>query len=98
MASKIIANVFMFIFVVIISIVVFAMVFSLSNGCCDESGATKLLQSTGFTQVRITGFRPFMGGEGDFYSTGFEAISPNGTKVTGAVTGGLFKGNTIRYD
>ena len=34
----------------------------------------------------------------DAYSTGFRATSPGGEVVTGAVTGALFKGSTIRLD
>lgn len=68
------------------------------SGCTDSKGATKTLKQHGYTEIEITGWRPFMKGEDDFYSTGFEARSMAGHKVTGAVTSGLFKGSTIRLD
>lgn len=66
--------------------------------CTDDDTAIRVLQQSGYTQIKITGYRPFMKGEDDTYSTGFEAISPTGAQVSGAVTGGPFKGNTIRLD
>lgn len=51
--------------------------------CTDDDNATRVLQQSGYTQIKITGF---------------EAVSPAGAQVSGAVTGGPFKGNTIRLD
>ena len=66
--------------------------------CTDDDNATRVLQQSGYTQIEITGYRPFMKGKDDTYSTGFKATSPTGARVSGAVTGGPFKGNTIRLD
>lgn len=67
-------------------------------GFTDPVGAKRTLENQGYTNVKITGYRPFAASESDAYSTGFEANSPNGTSVTGAVTKGIFKGNTVRLD
>jgi len=72
--------------------------FMIVRGFTDESGTIAVLQGAGYTDIKITGARPFMKGEHDLYSTGFEAIGPTGKKVTGAVTAGLLKGSTIRFD
>jgi len=66
--------------------------------CTDEKGATRVLEQSGYKEIEITGYRPFMEGEDDLYCTGFKAISPSGSTVTGAVTSGPFKGKTIRLD
>jgi hypothetical protein len=60
--------------------------------------ATKILQQQGYTDIEITGWRPFMAAEEDWQSTGFRARGPAGEEVTGAVTGGVFKGHVIRLD
>jgi hypothetical protein len=58
-----------------------------------------VLEQNGFTNVTITGWRPFAKSEKDWYSTGFSATNvTTGKQVTGAVTSGVFKGNTIRFD
>lgn len=72
--------------------------FLMSKGCSRPDHARKVLEDQGYTEIRITGWRPFMAGEKESHSTGFEAISPSGKEVSGAVTGGLFKGSTIRFD
>lgn len=85
----------------IMGLCVIAMVlaFVFLTGCTDPKGATRVLESNGYTEIEITGWRPFMKSKGDYYSTGFKAKSSNGKIVTGSVTGGLiFKGNTIRFD
>lgn len=72
-------------------------VYVFPNGFVDESGAIRALRQAGYTEIIITGWRPFIG-QRDFYTTGFSAISPNGQKVTGVVTGNDYGGNTIRTD
>lgn len=67
-------------------------------GCTQPTKARRVLEQAGYTKVEITGWRPFMAGEGDVFSTGFKAKAPNGSNVSGAVTGGILKGNTIRVD
>jgi hypothetical protein len=69
-----------------------------SAGCTDEKGARRVLQQNGYTNITITGYRPFMGSEDDQYSTGFTAISPSGQRVSGSVCSGVLKGSTIRFD
>lgn len=54
--------------------------------CSDPGGATKFLQSQGYTDISITGYDFFAKGKDDFTSTGFTAITPNGDFVKGAVT------------
>ena len=67
-------------------------------GPTDSDGATRTLQNAGYTNIQITGPRPLMRGQDDVFSTGFEATGPTGQRVSGAVTGGWFKGSTIRFD
>ena len=67
-------------------------------GCTREDDTKRVLQQSGYTQVEITGWRPFAAGKDDTFSTGFRAKAPNGQTVTGTVTGGILKGSTIRLD
>lgn len=70
-----------------------------SGGCVDTEGTQRILQQQGYTEVEITGWRPFAAGKEDFYATGFRAKAPNGEIATGTVTKGfLFKGATVRFD
>ncbi len=79
---------------VIIAIVAFA-----GPACCTQPNeTTRVLASQGYTEIKITGWRPFAKSENDFFSTGFQAKSANGSFVTGAVTSGIFKGHTVRLD
>lgn len=66
-------------------------------GCTRSDLATRVLQDNGFKNVEITGWRPFMCGEDDHFSTGFRATK-EGRTVTGCVCSGVFKGSTIRFD
>lgn len=66
--------------------------------CTEPDKATSVLESQGYSDIEITGYRPFMKGEDDAFSTGFEATAPDGRRVTGAVTGGFLKGSTVRFD
>jgi hypothetical protein len=68
------------------------------SACSDPSAATRVLKAQGYTNIEITGWRPWMAGKDDAFSTGFVANSPSGERVTGAVCSGLFKGSTIRCD
>lgn len=68
------------------------------NGCTQPDEARRVLSAQGYTQVQITGYKFFMGGQEDVFSTGFSAKSPSGQIVTGAVTSGPFKGHVIRFD
>jgi len=77
---------------------VVALAFSLPKLLVRPEEATRILADQGYTEIVITGWRPFAAGKDDSFSTGFEARSPGGRKVTGAVTSGFFKGSTIRLD
>ena len=68
------------------------------TGCTRPQQATRTLENHGYTEIQITGWRPFMAGEDDTFSTGFRAKSPGGRYVTGTVTSGLLKGSTVRLD
>jgi len=69
------------------------------KACTRPDNARQILEQQGYTDIEITGWRPFMAGKDDSVSTGFEATAPNGQRVSGAVTGGLiFKGSTVRFD
>lgn len=67
-------------------------------GCTSSDGATRALDSAGYSQIQITGFRFFGCGEDDNFRTGFAAVGPTGKSVTGVVCGGFLKGSTIRLD
>lgn len=66
-------------------------------GCTDEPGARRVLESMGFTDITITGWRWLSCGEEDGWRTGFRARL-NGRQVSGVVCSGIFKGQTIRFD
>jgi len=65
-------------------------------GCTQPEKAEQVLRQQGYTNIEITGWEPFMKGEDDVFSTGFTATAQNGETVRGAVTGGWFKGSTVR--
>ena len=67
-------------------------------GCTAQNTAKRVLAQQGYSDVRITGYRLFMCAESDDFSTGFEATSPSGVRVTGAVCSGWLKGATVRFD
>ena len=71
---------------------------ALMTGCTQPDKATRILQQSGYKNIVITGWRPWMAGKDDTFSTGFRATAPSGQTVTGAVTGGWLKGSTIRLD
>ena len=68
------------------------------SACTDAPKAERVLRQNGYTNIEITGYRAFMGGEEDTCVTGFKAKSPTGQIVTGAVCSGFMKGATIRFD
>lgn len=68
------------------------------SGCTNSSDAHRALESSGYTDVRITGYDFFACSEDDFFHTGFAAKNPNGVEVQGTVCSGLlFKNATIRF-
>lgn len=81
---------------VVIGLTFVSPVLVLNISGCKSDDAVRVLRQSGYTEVEITGWRPFM--SDDVYSTGFKAKSPSGETVTGAVTRGWFKGSTVRLD
>ena len=79
---------------IIIAIYCISMIFP--HGCIKPDETKRVLVESGYSNVEITGWRAFAGE--DFYATGFRATSLNGKTVTGVVTSGFLKGNTIRLD
>ncbi len=68
------------------------------SACSDAPTATKALESAGYTEVNVTGFKFFGCSEDDTFHTGFIAKGVNGKQVTGVVCSGFLKGSTIRTD
>lgn len=69
------------------------------SACTRPDDARRILTASGYTEIEITGWRPFAASQDDSVSTGFRAKSPSGQIVTGTVSGGmLFKGGTVRLD
>lgn len=68
----------------------------------DKEGAKRVLEANNYKSIEVYKINypvaAFSGGRDDFYVTGFKAISPNGTPVTGVVTRGFWKGSTIRLN
>jgi hypothetical protein len=65
-------------------------------GCSSPDTATRALESAGYSQIKILGYQFFGCSKDDTFHTGFTAVGPTGTPVTGVVCGGLLKGSTIR--
>ena len=70
----------------------------LVSGCTKPDGTQRVLKQQGFTDIQITGYRPFMCSDRDTFCTGFTAKGPNGDRVSGAVCSGWLKGATVRFD
>ena len=83
--------------IAVIAIIVL-LVIAVPYGCTHPTDTARVLSAAGYTNIEITGWRPFMADRNDTFSTGFSATGPGGVQVTGAVTSGLFKGHTIRID
>lgn len=83
-------------FVVLLGLLVIVNIVPMA--CTQEDDTIRILKQNGYSNIVITGWRPFMASKGESFSTGFEAVSPNGSKVSGVVTSGWFKGKTIRLD
>jgi hypothetical protein len=60
--------------------------------------SSEALVKAGFTNVKITGWSPFSCGKDDTFSTGFEALNPQGVRVEGTVCCGMIaKDCTVRF-
>lgn len=67
-------------------------------GCSNKEDAVRALESSGYSEVVVTGWKPFSCDEKDFFSTGFKAKNPAGKRVSGVVCSGLlFKNATVRF-
>jgi len=67
-------------------------------GCTKREKSVKVLESSGYTDITITGYNWFGCGKDDSFHTGFKAKGPNGKDVEGVVCSGWFKGSTVRID
>ena len=81
-----------------IKLITLAAAVVLMTGCTDNEGAERVLRQNGYTDISITGYKPFTCSKDDVFSTGFSAKAPGGQTVTGSVCTGLFKSHTIRFD
>jgi hypothetical protein len=68
------------------------------TSCTDKEGARKALERNGYKPISVGGYGWFAGSKEDLWRTNFTAIAINGDTVTGCVTSGIFKGNTVRTD
>lgn len=59
--------------------------------------ATRVLRYNGYTNIKITGLKPFSCSEEDDFATGFTAKSSSGQTVSGVVCSGFLKKATIRF-
>lgn len=70
------------------------------SACSNEETnkkAIRVLESNGYTNIKLTGYNSACCSDNE-YSTGFEADSPIGKKVTGCVCTAYNKGATIRFE
>ena len=70
----------------------------LALGCADSEGARRALETDGYSQIEITGWRLNSCPPASSAATGFAARHPLGHPVTGYVCGGLYGGDTIALD
>lgn len=76
---------------------IFAFAIVVLAGCSSENEARRVLAGQGYTNINTTGYAFFGCDEKDDFHTGFEAISPNGSRVEGVVCSGFLKGATVRF-
>lgn len=71
----------------------------LITGCTSTEDANRALQSSGFTDIQITGYDVFACSKGDFFHTGFSAINSQGILVEGTTvcSGLFFKSATVSF-
>lgn len=68
------------------------------TACTSADEATRALNSAGYTNIQITGFKLFGCSEDDTFRTGFKATGKDGNPVEGTVCSAFLKGATIRTD
>lgn len=67
-------------------------------GCTDSSGAKRILEAQGFTNIETTGYALTGCSDDDQYQTGFKAKGATGKTVEGVVCCGLvWKNCTVRF-
>lgn len=64
----------------------------------DRKETLIFLESQGYTNSKLTGYKFFSCGQGDLFRDGFTAINSNGKKVSGVVCQGILKGKTVRFE
>lgn len=67
------------------------------SACTKPAETERQLSMLGFTDVKTTGYDFFACAESDSFSTGFEATSPTGERVSGVYCSGLLKAGTLRF-
>lgn len=66
--------------------------------CTNDSDSENALRSSGYTEIHMTGWSPFVCGQEDTFATGFTAKNSAGSTVSGTVCCGLVtKGCTVRF-
>ncbi|AEC53152.1 hypothetical phage protein [Synechococcus phage S-CRM01] len=81
----------------IVFVIVLSLAFGLSS-CTQPDRAFFTLQDQGYTEIKIGGYGFLRCSEDDNFATNFTAVNANGSRVSGTVCSGLFKGSTIRFD
>lgn len=70
---------------------------ALIAACTDDAGAYRALDSSGFTDIRLTGYAWYGCSNSDTFNTGFVAKNTNGKTVSGVVCCGALKSCTVRF-
>lgn len=83
------------ILIFVLSIVFMAILFFTDFGI-QPVRTTNLLESQGYLNIKLTGYKIFACSKGDIFSSGFIAFK-DGKQIEGTVCSGLFKGATIRF-
>jgi len=80
-------------------LLVIAAIALLSAGCTQPDHALKVLESQGYTDIRMGGYDWLNCSKDDTYHDKFTAKGPTGKEVSGVVCAGLFfRGSTVRLD
>ena len=77
---------------------IFAVLIISTHGCTDAPGARAYLEKEGYRPLEVGGRGWFKTHRGEWYSTRFTAINPQGDTVKGAVTRGANDEGFIRLN
>lgn len=66
---------------VLTAVVGWLLFFVLPWGCTSQKSTVRTLEAAGYKNVEITGWRPFMRSDNEWFSTGFRATGSNGAKA-----------------